>query len=148
MAKTLPILLLTGIGLTLLGGVWLAHIDALDSMERTCKSELMKAARMAGTTNLTVEHHYDWWTKELSGGGFAMGWISPPYKIPKVRLIIEFTREGQQHHNWIDCLFSKVPDTGDPPEVAFQEINFGFEDVRKYISTNTYTWVPWRVRPH
>jgi hypothetical protein len=58
MGKTVPVLLLTGVGLALLGGFWLARIDTLDSMERTCKSELLKAPRMAGTTNLTVEHHY------------------------------------------------------------------------------------------
>ena len=60
-----------------------------------------------------------------------MPWISRPYETPKVSLVVEFTRDGRPHSAWIDCIFSKVPNTGDPPEIAFQDVRFSWENVRE-----------------
>ena len=124
--------------------IWFfASLDTLDPLERTCRDELAKTERMAGTSQLTVQKHYDFWSKTLSGGGWFAAWVSEPYQTPKVTLSVEFFREGRQHSALIDCLFSKVPNSGDPPDVAFQEVQFHLENVRKDISSSAYTWESW-----
>jgi hypothetical protein len=128
--------------------VWmLVNFDRLDSLERTCKSELLKTRRMAGATEVSVEEHYDFWTKTISGGGMAAPWISRPYETPKVWLTVEFTREGEGHRAFIECVFSKIPNTGDPPEVTFQGVQIGSEDVRRNLSDGGYTWDLWLGKP-
>jgi hypothetical protein len=124
--------------------LWLlASLDRFDGPERICAREMMKASRMAGTTDLTVRQHYDFWTKTLSGGGVAMPWISRPYETPKVSLVAEFARDGRPHSAWIDCIFSKVPNTGDPPEIAFQDVRFSWENVREDLPSGGFHWAPW-----
>lgn len=120
-----------------------ASLDTLDPLERTCRDELAKTERMAGTSHLTVQKHYDFWSKRLSGGGWFAPWVSEPYQTPKVSMVVEFTRDGQPHSAWIDCIFFKRPNTGEPPEVGFQDIRFAWENVRKDLSSGGYTWEPW-----
>jgi hypothetical protein len=107
-------------GISLL--VWLASMDGLDPLERTCRDELLKTTRMEGVADLRIENHYDFWTKTFSGGGFVMPWISEPYQTPKVSLTVTFTRDKRPRSAWIDCVFSKVPNTGEPPQVSFHDI--------------------------
>jgi len=124
--------------------IWfVANLDTLDALERTCRDELVRTDRMAGTSYLTVQKHYDFWSKKMSGGGMFAPWVSEPYQTPKVTLAVEFMREGRQHSALIDCIFSKLPNTGDPPELAFQEIRFALEDVRTDGASGAYTWEPW-----
>jgi len=99
------------------------QIDTLDDLETTCKSELLKSPRMAGTTRMLVERHYDYW-KNTYSGSFVYPWISEPHQDPKVVLKIHFTREERDFSAWVDCHFDKLSDTGDPPALAFQRLNF------------------------
>ncbi|SRR5579871_546195 len=123
---------------------WLAaSIDRLDPLERTCRDELSRTARMEGTTNLQIEEHYDFWTKTLSGGGWMAPWVSRPYETPKVSLKISFARDQRLHSAWIDCVFSKIPNTGEPPRLAMQDVKFGYENVLEQMSENRFRWVPW-----
>jgi hypothetical protein len=127
---------------------WLvASIDRLDPLERTCRDELLKTARMEGTTDLTIEEHYDFWTKTNSGGGWVSPWISRPYEIPKVSLKVSFARDQRPHSAWINCVFSKLPNTGEPPQLAMQDVKFEYENVLAQASGNRPRWVPWHT-PH
>lgn len=123
------ILIAGGATLAIAVALWIASLDRLDQLERTCRDELLKTARMQGTTDLRIEKHYDFWTKTISGGGFFMPWISQPYETPKVSLIVQFTREQRPRSAWIDCVFSKIPNSGEPPQIAFQEVKFSWENV-------------------
>jgi len=105
-----------------------ATLDRLSETERICKSELLKAERMAGTTSLTIDRHFDFWTKTISGGGPFMPWVSPPYRTAKVEMEIRFFRDGRPHRARIECLFTKVANSGDPPEIAFEQVSFSSED--------------------
>lgn len=110
--------------------VWMVvSIDELDPLERKCRDELLKTTRMEGVTDLRIEKHYDFWTKTFSGGGWAMPWISKPYETPKVELIVRFTRDRRPHKAWIDCGFSKVPNTGEPPQVEFHDVKFMYDTI-------------------
>jgi hypothetical protein len=120
-----------------------SSLDTLDDLEKACRSELLKTQRMADTSSFLVLQHYDFWTKTVSGGGMAIPWISHPYKTAKVSLVVQFKRDHQPHQAWIDCIFSKLPDTGDPPQVILQKVEFSWENVLKPISDSSYTWVPW-----
>ena len=126
--------------------LWLvASIDRLDPLERTCRDELLKTARMEGTTDLRIEEHYDFWTKTNSGGGWVSPWISRPYEIPKVSLKVSFTRDQRAHSAWINCIFSKLPNTGEPPQVAVRDVKFEYENVLAQASANRPRWVPWHT---
>jgi hypothetical protein len=119
-------------------------LDRLDGPERVCVRETIKSPKMAGTTDLTVREHYDFWTKTLSGGGMAgMPWISNPYETPKVSLMIAFTREGRPHSASIDCMFSKIPNSGEPPQIAFQDVRVSWENVREDLPGGGWHWAPW-----
>ena len=79
---------------------------------------------MQGATDLQIEKHYDFWTRTISGGGWSgAGWTSRPYEEPKVWLIINFTRENRRHNAFITCMF-KVPNTGEPPQLVLQNVQF------------------------
>lgn len=120
--------------------VW-SRSGRLDDLENICRSELVKSARMAGTTHLAVYQHYDFWTKTISGGGFVAPWISHPYETPKVSLVVNFTRDGETRSGWVDCIFSQIPNTGDPPRLAFQKINPWIESVFVRVG-DQYRWMP------
>jgi hypothetical protein len=125
--------------------LWLvASVDRLDALERTCRDELLKTTRMEGATDLRIEEHYDFWTKTVSGGGWVAPWISRPYETPKVSLVVNLTRDQRPHSAWINCIFSKIPNTGEPPQLAMQDVKFEYENVLEQTSGNRPTWVPWR----
>src|SRR5262249_3724273 len=109
---------------------WLAAgIDRLGPLERTCRDALVKTRRMDGTTALRIEAHYDFWTKTNSGGGWVSPWISRPYETPRVLLMINFERDHRPHAATIACIFARMPNTGDPPLLAMQEVRFENENV-------------------
>jgi hypothetical protein len=116
-----------------------AILDPLCGIEKTCKSELLKSERMVGTSGLVIEKHYDFWTKTMSGGGWFMPWVSRPYTTPKVEMEIEFIRDGEKHRAWIKCDFVGVPDSGSPPQLAFQNVEFVYDNVLNQRNQ----FVPW-----
>jgi len=117
-------------------------VDRLDPRERTCRDELLKTTPMEGTADLRIEGHYDFWTETISGGGWGAAWASRPYETPKVWLIVQFTRDRRPHKAWIDCVFTKVPGTGEPPQIAFQEVKFDWENVLEPDAKGHLGWVP------
>jgi hypothetical protein len=124
-----------------------ASVDRLGPLERTCRDELLKTTRMEDTTDLRIEEHYDFWTKTISGGGWVSPWISRPYETPKVSLKVNFTRDRRPHSAWIDCIFSKIPNTGEPPQLTMHDVKFEYENVLEQTSGNQSTWVPWHPHP-
>jgi hypothetical protein len=102
----------------------------LDELEKTCSAELAKMPQMAGVANVVIREHFDFWNKTISGGGLAVPWVSDPYHRAQVWLTVDFTRDGEKHSQSIECFFSKLPNTGNPPKVAFEEVHFGWGRVR------------------
>jgi hypothetical protein len=126
--------------------LWLvASVDRLDPLERTCRDELLKTTRMEGTTDVRIEEHYDFWTKTISGGGWVTPWISRPHELPKVSLKVNFARDQRPHSAWVNCVFSKLPNTGEPPQLAMQDVKFEYENVLEQASGNRPRWVPWHT---
>ncbi|HEU0145759.1 MAG TPA: hypothetical protein VFR21_02665 [Bradyrhizobium sp.] len=106
-----------------------ASVDRLDPLERECREVLLKTTRMEGTRDLRVQKHYDFWTRTNSGGGWVMPWISRPYETPKVSLLVNFERDQRLRSAWINCIFSEIPDSGQPPQLAMQDVRIEREIV-------------------
>ena len=60
--------------------------------------------------------------------------------------VCEFTREERPHSARIECIFSKVPNTGDPPDIAFQQVSISWENVREDLPGGGWTWAPWKPK--
>ena len=99
-----------------------ASVDRLDVLERTCRAASLANALLAGTTNLRVQEHYDFWTKTYSGSA-VYPWLSRPYETPKVALLVKFERDQRPNSTWIHCVFKKVPNTGEPPQLALEDVH-------------------------
>ena len=72
-------------------------------------------------------------------------WISRPYELPKVSLKVNFARDQRPHSAWINCVFSKLPNTGEPPQLTMQDVKFEYENVLERDSGNRPRWVPWHT---
>ena len=122
--------------------LWLAaSVDRLGPLETSCRAALLKTTRMEGTKELRVREHYDFWTKTNSGGGWVSPWISRPHETPKVSLLVSFERDQRPHSAWIDCVFVKVPNTGEPPQFAMQDVQVD-ESVLDRTSGGLIPWHP------
>jgi hypothetical protein len=88
---------------------------------------------LQNVANLRVQEHYDFWTKMYSGS-WVYPWISRPYETPKVSLLLDFERDQRSHLAWVHCVFSKIPNTGEPPQLALQDY---------YVSENADGFAPW-----
>ena len=99
----------------------ITSLDRLDALERACRAEALTSARLAGVTNLRVQKHYDFWTKTYSGSAMYP-WISRPYETPKVQLFVDFEKDLRPHSAWVNCVFSKIPNTGEPPQLSLQDV--------------------------
>ena len=132
-----------GIGAIALGFGIFESIDRLEGIEKTCEAELLKTDRIAGADPVVIGAHYDFWTRRMSGGGWFMPWVSEPYQTPKVMMRINFFRDGVQHYASIDCWFAKVPNSGNPPQVVFERVEFVADDVLDERGQR----VPWHPKP-
>jgi hypothetical protein len=56
---------------------------------------------------------------------------------------LNFVRDGVEHYAWIDCWFAKVPDSGNPPQLVFDRVEFTSDDVQNEKGQN----VPWAPKP-
>jgi hypothetical protein len=72
-------------------------------------------------------------------------WISRPYETPKVSLKVSFARDQRPHLVRINCIFSKLPNTGEPPQLAMQDVKFEYENVLEQTSENGPRWVLWHT---
>jgi hypothetical protein len=99
-----------------------ARVDRLDVLERTCRAASLTDALLADTANLRVQEHYDFWAKTYSGSA-VYPWISRPYETPKVALLVNFERDQRPNSAWIHCIFTKVPNTGEPPQLALDNVH-------------------------
>jgi hypothetical protein len=122
----------------------------LDSREKTCRSEAANVLGVTKPADLTVTEHHDFWTTRVSGGGFVMSWVSEPYQTPKVWLNVRFASGGSQHEAFIECMFAKLPNTGDPPDIAFESAQVVYHSVlvtdRSGV-TRSYPWHPGAAGP-
>jgi hypothetical protein len=114
----------------------IASVDRLDPLERTCRAASLASPQLQDVANLHVQEHYDFWTKTYSGSS-VYPWISRPYEMPKVSLLLNFKRDQRSHLAWVHCVFEKIPNTGEPPQLAL--LNF-------YVSENGGGFAPWMVR--
>ena len=137
------LLVVGGICATSLGFLVFESIDRLKGIEKTCESELLKTERVSGADPVVIGAHYDFWTRRISGGGWFMPWVSEPYQTPKVMMMVNFFRDGVQHYASIDCWFAKVPDSGNPPQVVFERVEFISDDVLNERGQR----VPWHPKP-
>ena len=123
-----------------IGFLWL---DPLDGLERTCRAEFFKTSYLVGATDFKIRRHLDYWNDDLvSGGGYTIGWESKPYQRPKVELFVEFKVDDELHLATVNCSYVKLPDTGDPPKVAFKQVMVGLETVYRKDSNGRYVPVP------
>jgi hypothetical protein len=137
------LLVVGGICVTVLGVLIFESIDRLKGIEKTCESELLKTERVSGAAAVVIGAHYDFWTRRISGGGWITPWVSEPYQTPKVMMMVNFFRDGVQHYASINCWFAKVPDSGNPPQVVFQRVEFISDDVLNERGQR----VPWQPKP-
>jgi hypothetical protein len=94
-------------------------LDGLDPLERTCRTASLASPQVQDATNLKVQEHYDFWAKTYSGS-WVYPWTSRPYETPKVFLLLNFKRDQRSHLAWVRCVFEKLPNTGEPPQLALQ----------------------------
>src|ERR1700753_2077864 len=100
-----------------------AKLDRLDELERTCRTaSLANAARLQGATNVYVQEHYDFWNKTYSGSA-VYPWLSRSHEMPKVSLLLNFEVERRPYSAWVHCIFSKVPDMGEPGQLDVQNVH-------------------------
>jgi hypothetical protein len=78
----------------------------------------MKSARIAGASELEIRKHVNGWNGYTAGFDYFK-----PFEDPKVFLSIWFTREGLKHRVWVTCHFSKIPGSGDPPQLRFEKLD-------------------------
>ena len=118
---------------------WVISANSLDALERDCRDHILAAPQMAGVSHFAAEKHVDSWTYGASGGGFVAPWSVGPHSEPKVAMLADFYRgDSRLHHAWIECLYTKKPDSGDPPQLAFDQLRFSFENV-----LDGDHWQPW-----
>ena len=100
----------------------LSNLDRLDVLERACRDASLTHPRLEGIANLRVQEHYDFWTRTYSGSAMYP-WISRPHETPKVALLVNFERDQRPASAWIHCVFTKVPDTGEPAQLAVPDVH-------------------------
>jgi hypothetical protein len=110
---------------------WVIRANSLDSLERDCRDHILAQPQMAGVSHLSADQHYDFWNYGASGGGFVAPWSVSPHTDPKVVMMTHFYRDdGQLHYaSWTECLYKLKPDSGNPPQLAFDKVKFGWEYV-------------------
>jgi hypothetical protein len=132
LAKRAQLLVATTVCLVPAAAWAVSRIDRLDAHERTCFAETMKTPRMATARDVTIEKHFNFWTQTITGGGFGtIGWVSKPYTDAKVWLYLVYTRDHERYATTVECRFAKLPDTGNPPAIAFQSVDFQSERKRR-----------------
>lgn len=113
--------------------------NSLSSLERDCWRHLVREPQMAEANGLSIEKHFDFWNHGASGGGAFAPWSVAPHIQPKVIMILDFNRgDKRQHLSWIECLYDKQPNSGDPPQLTFHSVRFSWENV---LEGNR--WLPW-----
>lgn len=101
-----------------------AGIDRLDAHERTCLAETLKTARMAKARDVKVERHNNYWAATVYYRGIGVIRSGKPYIEPKVQLDIVYRLDNEWRLASILCIFTKVPNSGNPPAIAFQSAAF------------------------
>jgi hypothetical protein len=126
-------------------GVW-ANIEwpSLDGVEHECRDRLLRSIDMANIREFRINRNYNWWEKTYSGSGAVGGPLYRPYQDPRVEMIVEFKRDDDLPHKaWIECIFMKVPDSGDPPRVAFESVEIEWEH---FLDPQARSWVSWKPK--
>ena len=117
--------------------------DGLDPIELECRDKLLTSPEMAGIRDFTIREHYNWWEKTYSDTGLAVGAPSEPYQDPRIEMVVEFARDdGLPHRASAQCLFAKIPNSGEPSLVRFDRIEIGWEN---HLNPQTSEWEPWTV---
>lgn len=114
--------------------------DRLEGVEIECWDQLLTSPAMADAGDFIVVKHYNWWERTYSGSMFAGGELYKPYQDPRVEMLIEFKRQdGMRHRAWIECRFLKVPNSGNPPQIQFEQVRLDWEN----HLVNGTSWEPW-----
>jgi hypothetical protein len=92
--------------------------DKLSALEQVCKNEFMKSDRLAAASELEIKKHVDGWNK----GWSTMWGYTEPFVDPLVWLWISFIRDGEKHHMQVKCRFTKIPGSGEPPQLRFDKL--------------------------
>jgi hypothetical protein len=126
---------------TAIAGVvfWIVWAGSLNSLERDCRRHILAEPYMEGVNGFSADQHIDFWDYGASGGGFVAPWSVEPHVEPKVIIMAGFNRgDFRLHQAWIECHYTKRPDSGDPPQLVFDKVYISGEDV---LVDNRF--VPW-----
>lgn len=112
----------------------------LDDLEIACKNEIIKSNRLAVTGDLEIETHRNFWPIAWSSFGGSVGVVGKPYTLPEVHMKIAFNRGSRKHKGKVVCRFSKIPESGNPPQLQFRELRF----THGVMLDDRNNWVGWQ----